>query len=64
MYQIITLVIIYGTRFPFESILVTVFPTWKVGTIDREGGLSCFSVLVGKKTIVGGKSLGAGSSCM
>ena len=35
MVQIITLVVITGTRVPFESISVIYFPTCRVGTAER-----------------------------
>ena len=56
--QIITFVIISGTRVTFESIWVTACPTWRVGTAEREGGLSCLALWFGKEIAVGGKLVG------
>ena len=52
--EIVTLVIIAGTRVPFESVLVTYGITWIVRTAEREVCVSFLFVLVGKETAVVG----------
>ena len=58
MEKIVTLVIIYGTRVLFESILFTACQTWIVGMAEIEFLKICFNVLVEKYTSVGGNIVG------
>ena len=46
MEQMVNLIIIPGKREPLESMCVTAWPTWRVGTAEREGFCPAYPYLL------------------